>query len=249
MRYVIILSYDGSAFCGWQRQKEAVSVQQKLEEALCTLLGGEISVVGAGRTDTGVNAMNYAAHFDLPGKIADCRTLCYKLNAILPHEIAVSSVSEADEDFHARFSAKKREYTYYLHRKKDPFLERYSYLCGYPVLDFDKMNLAASFLIGTHDFKCFEKKGSDNKTSICTIYEAGWFPVQGNVGTAEQWAFRIVGDRFLRNMVRAIVGTLIEVGRLKRSPLDIPLLLEGGSRSDSGESVPGNALFLTKIEY
>lgn len=243
MRYKITLSYDGSAFCGWQIQAHAPSVQQSLEESLGTLLGSEIKVCGAGRTDTGVNAKNYVAHFDHDTDI-DTELLKYKLNAILPYSIAIHSIEKVADDFHARFSATRREYIYRIHREKDPFAQKYSYHCGYPELDFEAMNAAARLLLGTKDFSCFEKVGADNKTSICTVFEAYW-----QKDDPSHWSFHIAANRFLRNMVRAIVGTLLEVGRGKRSPESINELLASGNRSSAGESVPGHALFLSKVEY
>ena len=286
MRYSITLSYSGAGFCGWQRQPSAPSVQECLEDALGKLLGTAVEVIGAGRTDTGVNAIGYVACFDGPEGLAadDFR---YKLNAILPRSVVVSAVAPAAPDFHARFDARRREYTYFLHRAKDPFVEAFSWQCGYPGLDFDAMNRAASLLVGTHDFSCFEKVGADNKTSVCTVFEAFWqaytpshvgimgntvIPSEATVIPSEAkesiyWYFRIGADRFLRNMVRAIVGTLIEVGRGKRSLDDFASLIlpadEPGQgslsaplpphtrplRSLAGESVPGHALFLSKVEY
>ena len=243
MRYKITLSYSGAPFCGWQVQPDAPSVQGALEDALGTLLGSPIGVTGAGRTDTGVNAKGYVAHFDTPSVI-DNEQIRYKLNAILPRSIAVHSVDPVPDDFHARFSATKREYTYFLNRVKDPFIQNFSYLYAYPCLDFDAMNRAASFLPGTRDFSCFEKTGADNRTSICTVFEAAWYKEDEN-----RWYFRISADRFLRNMVRAIVGTLLEVGRGKRTAESVRELLLSGDRCAAGESVPGHALFLTGIEY
>lgn len=243
MRYSIKLSYRGSGFCGWQIQPDAPSVQETLEKALSTLLRAPISVTGAGRTDTGVNAIGYIAHFDAAGGM-DTAQICYKLNAILPDSIAVQEIREVSDDFHARFSASKREYTYFLHRVKDPFADNFSYLYGYPSVDFDAMNRAASLLLGTHDFSCFEKTGGDNRTSICTIYEAAWYKKD-----EDHWYFKVAADRFLRNMVRAIVGTLLEVGRGKRTPDSVTDLISCGDRCAAGESVPGHALFLSKIEY
>ena len=173
MRYSIKLSYAGSGFRGWQRQPSDPSVQQCLEEALGRLLGTETPVIGAGRTDTGVNAIGYVACFDGPAGLA-AEDFRYKLNAILPRTVVVNSISEAAPDFHARFDAVRREYTYFLHRSKDPFVEAFSWQCGYPGLDFDAMNRAAAALVGTHDFSCFEKVGADNKTSVCTVFEAFW---------------------------------------------------------------------------
>ena len=175
MRYSIKLSYAGAGFRGWQRQPSDPSVQQCLEDALGKLLGTETPVIGAGRTDTGVNAIGYVACFDGPAGLA-AEDFSYKLNAILPRTVVVDSIAEAAPDFHARFDAVRREYTYFLHRSKDPFIEAFSWHCGYPGLDFDAMNRAAATLVGTHDFSCFEKVGADNKTSVCTVFEAFWQP-------------------------------------------------------------------------
>ena len=272
MRYFISLSYDGGSFCGWQSQPNAVTVQDSIEKALSALLRCRTSVTGAGRTDSGVNAWGYAAHFDFEGPL-DTEQIRYKLNAILPRGIVVhnvlpvsSSLTDAHgAEFHARFSATRREYTYFLHRNKDPFVEKFSLLYTFP-LDFEAMNRAAALLVGTHDFSCFQKIGSDVKTSICTVTEAFWKPytpshiaVMGAPAPLpgqfvsdcgeDYWYFRISADRFLRNMVRAVVGSLLEVGRGKRSVEDFARLLDGGSRSSAGESVPGHPLFLSKVEY
>lgn len=257
MRYIIRLSYDGNAFCGWQIQSNDKTVQGELEKALKMLTGADINVTGAGRTDSEVNAINYIAHFDIPDEVRiDAEHLCYKLNAILQKQVAVHEVHEADEGFHARFDARSREYHYFIHFCKDPFCENYSYRMRYP-LDLEKMNKAASYLLGEHDFKCFEKTGGNNATSICTVTEAGWtiyrpqhsmimgYPYR----EGDYIVFRIKANRFLRNMVRAVVGSLIEVGRGKRQPEWIAELIAGGSRSDAGSSVPGKALFFSGAEY
>ena len=260
MRYAITLSYNGGRLCGWQVQNETPTVQGVLQQALGTLLRTDVEVTGAGRTDAEVNACGYVAHFDRDGGLPmDPSLLACKLNAILPPEITVHSILPASPDFHARFDAKRREYTYFLHRKKDPFVEAFSYRCGYPDLDFESMNKACAFLPGTRVFSCFEKTGGNNKTSICTVTEAFWAPytpsylsVMGRTpDTPGQayWYFRISADRFLRNMVRAVVGTLIEIGRGKHDPEWMLELLEKGTRSDAGESVPGHALFLSKVLY
>ncbi len=278
MRYRIKLSYCGAPFRGWQVQPSDPSVQHSLEEALGTLLRHPVAVTGAGRTDTGVNAVGYVAHFDAAEGL-DTRQLVCKLNAILPPAVAVLSVRPATPGFHARFDAAGREYTYFLHRVKDPFVESFSCLYTYPGLDFDAMNSAAEHLAGTHDFRCFEKSGTDVKTSICTVTEAYWTPYTpavsvfgldgGRSGSAEAgrdanprnglpyWYFRISADRFLRNMVRAVVGTLLEVGRGKRSAEDFRALILDADpererctmRSCAGESVPGHALFLSGVRY
>lgn len=257
MRYSIRLSYDGSAFCGWQIQNNAESVQGRLEQALKLLTGRPVQVTGAGRTDTGVNAIGYIAHIEIPDEVSiDAAHLCYKLNAMLPREIAIHEVLETTEDFHARFDAKSREYHYFIHFCKDPFCEKFSYRMRYP-LDIEKMNEAASHLLGEHDFRCFEKVGGNNATSICTVTEAEWktyrpthiemmgYPYR----EGDYIVFRVRANRFLRNMVRAIVGSLIEVGRGKKEPQWIAELIEKGSRSDAGSSVPGNALFFSGAEY
>lgn len=257
MRYSIRLSYDGSAFCGWQIQNNAKSVQGELEKALKLLTGTQIQVTGAGRTDTGVNAVNYIAHIEIPeGIIIDAAHLSYKLNAILPREIAVHEVSETTDDFHARFDAKSREYHYFIHFCKDPFCEKFSYRMRYP-LDIEKMNEAAAHLLGEHDFSCFEKVGGNNATSICTVTCARWRTYRPShvemmgypYREGDYIVFRICANRFLRNMVRAIVGSLIEVGRGKKEPQWIAELIENGCRSDAGSSVPGDALFFSGAEY
>ena len=177
MRYSICLSYDGAQFCGWQIQPSSPSVQASLETALGRLLGGPVAVTGAGRTDTAVNAVNYIAHFDYDGCLPyEATDFIYKLNAILPRSVVVHSVTLVTDDFHARFNAKRREYTYFIHRQKDPFVAPWSWQCGYPQLDFEAMNKACQYLLGTHDFSCFEKTGTDNKTSICTVMDAFWAP-------------------------------------------------------------------------
>lgn len=244
MRYKITLSFSGAGFCGWQIQPDRPSVQACIQDALSTLLRTPIEVTGAGRTDTSVNAINYVAHFDCPSGIADAKALCYKLNAILPHSVAVSDIEAVSDDFHARFDAKRRKYIYRIHRSKDPFEQQYSYWCGFRELDMEKMNRAAEYLLGTHDFSSFEKIGADNKTSICTVYEARWV-----ADDETHWTFHIAADRFLRNMVRAIVGTLLEVGRGRREPDSIPELMSLHNRSAAGESVPGQALFLCEVDY
>ena len=257
MRYSLRLSYDGSSFCGWQIQNNATSLQGTIESAISTILGKSIQITGAGRTDTGVNAINYVAHFDLPSEISlDAEQLCYKLNAMLPREIIIHEISEVSEEFHARFDARNREYHYFIHFRKDPFCEKFSYRMRYP-LDMEAMNKAAQLLLGEHDFSCFEKVGGNNATSICTITEAGWStykPTHVELMGApycegDYIVFRIRANRFLRNMVRAIVGSLIEVGRGKKDPSWISELIASGSRSAAGQSVPGNALFFTGAEY
>lgn len=331
MRYAVSLSYDGSGFFGWQVQSGVPSVQACLEHALSTLLGAPVCVTGAGRTDTGVHAVGYVAHFDIEDVAApDPAVLAYKLNAILPPSVVVHALWPVAPDFHARFDASQRKYTYFLHRMKDPFVEKYSLRRDWD-LDFEAMNRAAALLVGRHDFACFEKTGTDVKTSVCTVTEAYWAPytpthvalmgfepaapgprsgfegalppntprgsrptdiagfassVPASAGRSEErlhrfavqnsfdrqiqppvdpeWRymyFRISADRFLRNMVRAVVGTLLEVGRGKRSVDDFAsLILDAGHaplpgqgrpslRGLAGDSVPGHALFFSGAEY
>lgn len=256
MRYKITLSYDGSRFCGWQIQNDAITVQECLQNALSTLLKEETAVTGAGRTDSKVNAISYVAHFETAARDLDAVDFGYKINAILPHGIVVHSIVPAAPDFHARFDARMREYKYFIHRRKDPFMNGYSYLYTFRI-DVEKMNVAAALLLGEHDFSCFEKVGSDNKTSICKVSYARWetytpghVSLMGYPAPEDDYlVFTIRADRFLRNMVRAVVGSLLEIGRGRHDVAWMEGLLKGGTRSDAGESVPGHALFLTKVEY
>lgn len=257
MRYFIRLSYNGGKLCGWQIQPNGATVQGEIEKALKTLLGTPVTITGAGRTDSGVNAVNYIAHFELPEeKPFDAAQLCYKLNAILPHEVVIHEISRTSCDFHARFDARSREYHYFIHFCKDPFCDSFSYRMRHR-LDIGKMNEAAGLLIGEHDFSCFEKVGGNNATSICTVTEAQWLTYRPThvemmdfpYSEGDYIVFRIKANRFLRNMVRAIVGSLIEVGSGKKDPLWIKDLMASGSRSEAGSSVPGNALFFSGAEY
>ena len=242
MRYKITLSYNGASFCGWQRQRGAPSVQETLENALSTLLGQPVQVTGAGRTDTGVHAREMVAHFDSPETI-DTSQLVYRLNRLLPSDISVTSLHPVDNDMHARFSARARTYHYYVHTRKNPFLHRYSCYLTYP-LDFDLMNQAAAHLLTVSDFAAFCKSHTDVKTTLCQVTEARW--VQD---TPSQWHFVITANRFLRNMVRAIVGTLIDVGRGRITVDQFVHIVSMQKRTEAGESMPAHALFLEKIEY
>ena len=242
MRYFITFSYDGTRYHGWQIQPNGDSVQERLEWALSTLLRREVNVTGAGRTDAGVHARVMVAHFDFDEAI-DCQQLCYKLNRLLPFDIAVQEVKQVSDDMHARFSATSRTYHYYLHTKKDPFRRAYSCEIHYP-LDFALMNEAGKILTTYEDFGAFCKSHTDVKTTICHVTEARW------VQTSETaWYFRITANRFLRNMVRAVVGTLIDVGRGKLSIEEFRKVIEGKRRTEAGESMPGNALFLEDVRY
>jgi tRNA pseudouridine38-40 synthase len=242
MRYFVWFSYDGTAYHGWQIQPNGNSVQAELQRALSTLLREEISVTGAGRTDAGVHARQMVAHFDFSVAI-DLEQLAYKLNRILPCDIAVDRVELVDDDMHARFSATSRTYHYYIHTKKDPFSRPYSTELHYE-LDFDKMNEAGRILMTYDDFGAFCKSHSDVKTTLCRVTKAEW------VQTSEtSWYFEITANRFLRNMVRAVVGTLIDVGRGRLTLDDFRKVIEGKRRTEAGESMPANALFLENIRY
>lgn len=249
-RYFIELSYDGTNYHGWQVQPNGVSVQETLQQALSTLLRQDVEVVGAGRTDAGVHASMMVAHFDFSGSVElDAIQLVYKLNKLLPHDIAVRRVYQVPDDVHARFSAISRTYHYYIHTRKSPFLRHYSWLVTFP-LDFDKMNEAAKRLLEFEDFTSFSKVNTDTKTNICHVTEAQWkeiTPLEGQGGGA--WRFTITANRFLRNMVRAIVGTLIEVGRGRMTVDEFCQVIEQKNRCSAGESVPGHALFLTEVKY
>ena len=251
-RYFITLSYDGTAYHGWQIQPNGISVQEVLEHSLSTILRETIAVTGAGRTDAGVHGRMMIAHFDTELSF-DSAQLVYKVNRLLPRDVSVSRIEPVSEDLHARFSATSRTYHYYVHTGKQPFSRQYSCEFRY-ALDFDKMNEAAAYLIGEKDFKCFCKTGADVKTTICNLTEARWIPANEEFAlttdnTVTNWCFVITANRFLRNMVRAVVGTLVEVGRGRLSLDDFKKIVDGGTRSDAGESMPGNALFLWEVKY
>lgn len=242
MRYFITFSYDGTAYHGWQIQPHCLSVQEELQKAMSTLLRKPMEVIGAGRTDTGVHARKMVAHFDYDEEV-DCPQLVYKLNKLLPRDIAVQQVEPVAEDMHARFSAKSRTYHYYVHMGKNPFLRSYSWQV-YGNIDFELMNQAASVLMEYKDFTSFSKVNTDTKTNDCTITEAHW----DRVGE-DQWCFTITANRFLRNMVRAIVGTLMEVGRGRMTIEQLRRVIDAKDRCCAGDSVPGNALFLVQVMY
>lgn len=236
------LSYDGTRFHGWQIQPNGISVQGELQRALRLLLGVETPLTGAGRTDTGVHARMMVAHFD-SSALQDCRQLAYRLNRILPQDISVQTVEPVPDDMHARFSARARTYKYYIHTAKNPFLRRFSCELHYK-LDFELMNQAARILLEYDDFSAFCKSHADVKTTLCTVTRAEW----QRTGDHE-WIFVITANRFLRNMVRAVVGTLVDVGRGRLSIADFRQVIEGRRRTDAGESMPAHALFLEHIEY
>ena len=241
-RYFIYFSYDGAAYHGWQVQPNAITVQQVLEEALAKLVRQPVPLVGAGRTDAGVNAACMVAHGDFPCE-ADCAQLVYKLNKILPPDIAVSDVRRVKDDAHARFDALSRRYNYRLVTAKSPFARRYA--CRVlPGVDFEAMNRAAEILYEYTDFTSFSKLHTDVKTNNCKVTFARWRQVGDN-----EWVFEIEADRFLRNMVRAIVGTLLLVGRGKLTLDGFRAVIENKARGEAGDSAMGEALFLVDVKY
>ena len=242
MRFFVCLSYNGERYSGWQKQSNATGIQEVLEQAMTHALGRPIELTGAGRTDAGVSARGYMAHFDLDNAVKEPASYLYKINAILPSDIVAHFIAPVAPQAHARFDATSRSYRYMVHTAKDPFAW-HSLYCKFP-LDIEAMNCAAALLRGRHDFSCFEKVGTDNKTSICTVSQARWTAADG-----DHLQFDITADRFLRNMVRAIVGTLIDVGRGKVFAEDIPELLASRDRSRAGQSVPGEPLTLCGITY
>lgn len=241
MRYFIYLSYDGARYHGWQIQPNGISVQEVLSKALSTLLREPIEVTGAGRTDAGVNASLMVAHFDCQ-QAADNGQLAYRLNKLLPPDIAIHKIQQVKDDAHARFSATSRTYHYYIITEKSPF-EPYAYRFPQP-LDFDKMNEAAKTLFDYIDFTSFSKLHTDVKTNNCRIITARWEQL-----SSIKWQFTITADRFLRNMVRAIVGTLLDVGRGVLTIEQFREIIEKKDRCSAGTSVPGNALFLADVTY
>jgi len=242
MRYFIHLAYDGTNYHGWQIQPDANSVQEELQKALSVLIRREIEIVGAGRTDAGVHARRMVAHFDFDGPL-DCQQTAYRLGRMLPRDIAVYLVEPVADGMHARFSATRRTYHYYLHTERDPFCRQYSCELHYE-LDFQLMNEAGRILCTYNDFGSFCKSHSDVKTTLCHVTEARWIQVDSS-----HWYFRISANRFLRNMVRAVVGTMIDVGRHRVTLDEFRKIVEGKQRTQAGESMPAHALFLEDVAY
>ena len=242
VRYFIKLGYNGKNYHGWQLQDNSVTVQQVLDEALSVLLKTEIRTTGAGRTDTGVHAREFFAHFDLEEQLTDIPSLIFKLNSFLPHDISVYNIIYVKPEAHARFDAISRTYKYQISHLKDPFNNDFTYYLYGPI-DVEKMNRATAILFEYIDFSSFSKSGTQVKTNNCKISFAEWKNVSNML------IFTITADRFLRNMVRAIVGTLIDVGLGKLDEEDFRKIIESKDRSDAGYSVPARGLFLEKIEY
>lgn len=242
-RYSIELAYNGHDYFGWQIQPNQISVQQTIENAFSKLFdANKIDIVGCGRTDTGVHAKHYIAHVDLPNKWEE-NILTYKLNRILPDSIVIYKIQKVNQSFHARFSAKTRTYRYFLHTQKDPFIHKTS-LYYKKELDISKMNEAGLLLIGKKDFTSFSKLHTDVFTNICCVTNAKWSQINEH-----SFYFEITADRFLRNMVRAIVGTLLEVGEGKISPSEISTILDKNNRCEAKMSVQAHGLFLWQITY
>lgn len=241
-RYFIELSYDGSAYHGWQRQPNAISVQQVLEEALSRLARNSISLLGAGRTDTGVHALQMYAHFDVSQKISNTKELIFHLNSFLKDDISIKGIREVQPNANARFDATARYYEYHISTAKDPFHSQFHYyLKNQP--DIDMMNEAAKTLLLHQDFQCFSKTNTDVKTFLCKIKKAVWKQEGSSL------IFYISSNRFLRNMVRSIVGTLLEVGYKKRKVEDMDDLIKSKDRCQAGFSVPAHGLYLSRIDY
>ena len=244
-RYFIELAYNGRNFHGWQIQPNAITVQETLQDALKILLKQKIDVIGCGRTDTGVHARQFFAHMELDLDTIEVSVdqLTYKLNRLLNNDIAIFRIFIVNDAAHTRFEALSRTYEYRLRMDKYPFDQEFTYRSTYPKLDFELMNKAAALLFNYTDFTSFSKTGTDVKTNNCKIMQADWKNVDG------VWIFTIKADRFLRNMVRAIVGTLLEVGSGKIDLNNFTQIIESKNRGNAGWSVPAHGLALIKLEY
>lgn len=241
-RFFITFAYDGTRYHGWQIQPNGNSVQAEMQNALATLLRQPVEVVAAGRTDAGVHACKMVAHFDTDAAFQTSQ-LAYQLNRLLPRDIAVDHLKEVPDEMHARFSAISRTYHYYIHTKKDPFVEQHSCMLRYK-LDFQLMNEAGRILTSYDDFGAFCKTHTDVKTTICHVKEARWEQI-----SSHHHRFTITANRFLRNMVRAVVGTMVDVGRGRLSLEDFSSIIESRNRCRAGESMPAKALFLADVTY
>jgi tRNA pseudouridine38-40 synthase len=257
MRFFIRLAYNGANFHGWQTQPNAVSVQETIEKALSKVLSRPMDIVGAGRTDTGVHAREMYAHFDIDDLRMPPERLIASLNNMCGKDIAIYDIFRVSDDTHARFSATARTYHYYVTYIKDPFTKSLAWFSP-TKLDLERMNNAAQLLLGTSDFTSFAKLHSDAKTNICKVTDAIWTPLNNNIFELNNSIiecgesgimFTIRADRFLRNMVRAVVGTLVDVGRGKLSIDDFQNIINKQDRCSAGTSMPAHALFLWKVEY
>ncbi len=241
-RYFTELAYDGTAYHGWQIQPNAHTVQAELENVFSLIFSEKVKIIGAGRTDTGVHAEHFTAHFELSKPIENIEKKLFQLNNFLPKDIVLHKIYRVADNMHARFSAKKRSYSYRIARKKLPFVYAYShYVFG--KLDIDGMQKAANSLMNYEDFTSFSKLHTDTNNNICNIFSANFYEKNDIL------FFEISANRFLRNMVRAITGTLLEIGRGKIQPTEIHNIIKAKNRNAAGASVPAKGLFLTKIEY
>lgn len=245
MRYFAEFEYNGTRYHGWQFQPNAISVQEVMEKAFSLLLHTPTQLTAAGRTDTGVHARTMVAHFDTEEPIADLQLLTFKLNGLLPEDIAMHWIRPVKENAHARFDATGRTYEYLLTQKKSAFTDKLV-TRTYFQLDFDKMNDACEVLLQEKDFASFCKAHTDVKTTLCDVRRAFWRKSEADPDT---WIFTIEADRFLRNMVRATVGTLIEVGRGVLTKDDLRRILHEKSRCSAGQSMPADGLYLIRIDY
>lgn len=242
-RYFLELAYNGTAYHGWQVQQNALSVQELINKALSTICRQEIETLGCGRTDTGVHARQLFAHVDIPVDIDVMNPrFLLSLNAMLPYDIALKRFMKVAPDAHARFDASLRSYEYYIHFSKDPFLHNLSWLLR-DKPDLGLMNKAAKLMMEYRDFSCFSKSNTQTFTNNCVINRAEWLPNEKGI------VFHISADRFLRNMVRAIVGTLVRIGKGEMNVDDIQSIIESKDRSNAGESVPACGLYLTEVKY
>lgn len=240
MRYFIELSYNGKAYHGWQIQPTVITVQEVLQNTLSTLLKEDISIVGAGRTDTGVHASQLYAHFDYASELPD--NIVYRCNALLPKDISIHNIFEVNDDAHARFDALSRTYHYRISTAKNVFNFDYAYALQRP-LDIVAMNEACKILLKYNDFQCFSKVNTDVKTYYCNLMHAQWTII------GDELLFEIRADRFLRNMVRAIVGTLVNIGLGKLETESLHDIIRSKNRSEAGFSVPAHGLYLINVEY
>lgn len=243
IRYFVTLSYNGRNYVGWQIQPNGISVQQVMQDALSLILRDTVSITGAGRTDAGVHARRMVAHFDWDGPSFDAEVLVSKLNSYLPKDLLVLSIQPVKPDVHARFSALSRTYSYHITTRKDPFLHELKYHLHFQP-DLERMNQMCAVLREYNDFTSFSKLHTDVKTNLCQIKSARWERKENH-----QFEFTISADRFLRNMVRAIVGTMLEVGRGRIDERGLRRIIEAKNRNLAGDSVPGHALFLEEVIY
>lgn len=240
-RYFLDIAYNGTNYHGWQIQPNAISVQEVLQDSISTILKERVDVMGSGRTDTGVHAKQQLVHFDFEMKMS-AQDFLHKLNGLLPKDIAAKTLREVYEEAHVRFDATERAYQYFINQRKSPFLENLSYQFSYE-LDMDLMNEAANKLIGEQDFESFSKVKTEVNTFLCTVTKAKW------TQTEDQLIFEVRANRFLRGMVRALVGTLLDVGRKKLAVADFVSIIKSKDRAKAGRAVPPQGLFLTEVNY